>query len=409
MSIIKSGEYVKRKSLMKTATVTWTTYNNCGTILQAYALQQELIKHGYENAILDDSAIIHEQTKRSKEIWKKRRSEEKASANNHSKAYRIVNMLLHPSKLKYALLARTNREQYERPYYASQEAVEAFKKERLFMDPGISLDNLGSANERYDAFIAGSDQVWSVFEDTFNPFFYLDFVTKRKISYAPCLGADRIPESMEQTIRDLLSDYHAVSVRERASADQLESLLGRKVYWTVDPTILRGRRGWMDDIRKIKNPVKRRYLLCYFLENNPWYFEQAKKLAKQLHLRIELIPNRWEYVNSEYVIRSCIGPLEFVSLFANADFVVTDSYHGSIFSILFERRFQYLERFGDNDPNSQNIRIHSLFDALGIGDIIVMRNHEPSCDPKIDWERVGKTVEKMRQDSEQYLIDSLAE
>lgn len=393
---------------MKTATVTWTTYNNYGTVLQAYALQRELLKLGHENVILSDEKIIAEQIARRKACGKKTAPAPEAGKADEPALRRAAQVLLSPRKAERVFLARLDREKYEQPYYASQESIEQFKREALILDRDVSPDALHELNERYDAFIAGSDQVWSVFEHTFNPIFYLDFATKRKIAYAPCLGTDKIPETMREKLRRLLSSFDALSARERVSAEQLTELTGRNVAWAVDPTLLRGRDDWEEDIRKIELHEKTGYLLCYFLNNQPWYFEQAKRIAKHRRLRILLIPSRWDYVSSEYVRRESTGPLEFVSLIRHADFVLTDSYHGSIFSLLFERDFQYLQRFREDDPDSQNIRIHSLFSALEIQDLIVTPDGEADHAPKIDWKKVREEIDRMRNRSETYLAESLS-
>ena len=392
---------------MKTATITWVTYNNYGTVLQAYALQRELLELGHENEIIDDGEVVDEQTRRNRAGQKKPTAQRIVPKQNESCIRRALHAILNPKKMERVLSARYNRTKYEFPFYASQEAVSEFKK-RALITRKVSIDSLESLSEQYDAFIVGSDQVWSLREHAFNPYFFLDFVTGRKVAYAPCLGMDQIPDSMEQILKRLLSDFCALSVREKESAVQLAELTGREVSWVVDPTILRGREGWLKDIEYVENPVKSRYLLCYFLESNPWYFEQVKIVAKKLRLRPVLIPSRWDHVSSEYVIRERIGPLEFVSLFQNADFVLTDSYHGSIFSLIFEKDFQYLERFREWDPSSQNIRIHSLFDALGINEMIVLQGQNAIHNPKINWPEVRERLEVLRRDSELYLISSLS-
>lgn len=393
---------------MKTATATWTTYNNYGTVLQAYALQQELLQLGHENKILCDETIIAEQIARGKAGKKIAAPAPRERNTDQSVLHRAAHVLLSPRKAERVITARLDRGRYTRPYDASQQAIEQFKKDRLIIDQDLSPDSLDELNDRYDAFIAGSDQVWSVFDETFNPFYYLDFATKRKIAYAPCLGTDQIPEPVKGKLRGLLSSFAALSARERVSAEQLSALTGRNVEWTADPTLLRGRAGWEEDIRQMQTDERPGYLLCYFLNNQSWYFEQAKRIAKQRRLRILLIPSRWEYVSSEYVRRKSTGPLEFVSLIRHADYVLTDSYHGSIFSLLFEREFQYLQRFREDDPKSQNIRIHSLFSALDIKELIVAPDRNADIYPKIDWEHVRKTLASMREDSKRYLSDSLS-
>ncbi len=391
--------------VMKTATVTWTSYNNFGTLLQAFALQMTIRRMGYENRILWDGDVLQAYSRQ----HKKRMSQGKKSVPtvNMNSLDRIKHLISSPAWARRVLLSRTDREKYAQPYYASQAAFDRFRKEDLLIDKNVDLENLELLNERYDAFIAGSDQIWSVFESIFNPYYYLDFAKKRKIAYAPCLGTDKIPESLKPILHALLSDYHAVSVREDVSAKQLSQLTGRTVEWVADPTLLLTREEWAESVKNIKPLVKKRYLLCYFLENRTWYFEKAKELAKKLHLRPVLIPNKWEFLHSEYVIDEAVGPKEFVALFRDADYVLTDSYHGSIFSLIFEKRFQYLQRFDDKDPGSQNIRINSLFHYLGLDKVRVAQEHREVALLEYDYRDVHRKIYEMRNSSLRYLENSL--
>lgn len=393
------------KKPMKTATVTWTTYNNYGTILQAYALQQELLKLGHENEILSDKEIIAEQESRNKKSRKKKETAGQLTQEAGSMFRRAVQVLSSPGRMKRALLARLDRESFVRPYYASQQAFERFKKQHL-MIRSFSIEMMDELESRYDALIAGSDQIWSVHEDTYNPFFFLDFSANKKVSYAPSLGSGTIPEALKPELQRLLSDYSAISVREELSAKQLSEIIGQDVVWAADPTLLLRREEWESFVRDTIVPVKGPYLLCYFLENQPWYFEQAKILARKLRLRPVLIPNRWDYLSNGYVIDGAVGPKEFVALFRDAECVLTDSYHGSIFSLLFEKKFQYLQRFREDDPGSQNIRIHSLFGYLSCTDRILEKPDRDKEIAPLDPE-ISRKISAMRRKSLDYLARSL--
>lgn len=390
---------------MKTATVTWITYNNYGTLLQAYALQKQMELLGHENVILNDEQILKAFAQA------KRKS---ASPAQHapempreSALARIRRILENPGVLARRLMAHVNPEAYAFPYEGSQTACLDFKRSALNIRDDISPEDLAGLNGDFDAFVAGSDQVWSVFDSIFNPYYYLDFAVGKKIAYAPCLGTDRIPADTAVKIRELLLDYAAVSARENVSARQLSEITGRDVAWVCDPTLLHDASFWREFTADVPAP-KRKYLLCYFLESKPWYFERAKKLAKQLGLKIKLIPSRWEHLNSEHVITDAVGPREFVALFRHAAYVLTDSYHGSIFSLLFEKNFQYLLRFNPDDPASQNIRIQSLFGRLGLEDRIVTVNNDRLL-PKMHYERINEKLSAFREFSRQFLAQSLTE
>lgn len=385
---------------MKTATVTWITYNNYGTLLQAYALQKFVEQLGHENEILSDAVILKEF--RETHPTAPRPAPEKAIAAPAKN--RLGALLSNPRRLGRVLVSHLNREKYQYPYEAIERKCEEFKAKELKIRQGVSGKMLSELNAAYDAFLCGSDQVWSAFDSIFNPYYYLDFVTKKKIAYGPSLGTDRIPEGTAEKIRELLSDFDAISVRERVSAEQLRDLTGRDVEWVCDPTLLHDRTFWSSFAAGAEHP-KGRYLLCYFLENREWYFDYAKKLADRLHLKIRLIPNKWEFLRNENVLTYGIGPKEYVALFENAAYVLTDSYHGTIFSLLFQKDFLHLQRFSDEDPNSQNIRVETFLGYLGLTERIGKYN-SPMYDDELrikDYKNILDRLQQLRRQSQDYL------
>ena len=388
---------------MNTATITWVTYNNYGTLLQAYALQKYIESLGHHNEIISDDIIL-------KEFGKKRVGSEKplqVKPRPEGIYDRLKRVLSNPQQLGRIITSRIDRRAYEYPYFGAQDRCEAFKKNELQIRYGVSSEKLPELNRDYDAFVCGSDQIWSVFLKIFHPYYYLDFVEKGKISYAPSLGTDRIPEEIKAKLPELLSCFSAISVRERVSAEQLSALCGKEVEWVCDPTLLFERSFWgrFPDQSPVLKPG---YLLCYFLENNSWYFELAKSFAKKLNLKIKLISNKWEFLRNENIIRDAVGPKEFVSLFQNADYVLTDSYHGSIYSLIFEKDFYYIKRFTDDDPNSQNIRIESLFSRLDIMDRVLSKGDPIPRELRIlDFTEIQARLSEFREHSQNYLSRSL--
>lgn len=383
---------------MKTATVTWITYNNYGTLLQAYALQQALRKMGIDNKILyDREVLIANKSKISVESLRSK------AISRESFFSRLIKLINHPKRIIKIIQSRIARKEYERPYFESQELCETFKLTELSIFYNLDAANLSRLNEEFDLFIAGSDQVWSVFEKNFNPYYFLDFVSKKKIAYAPSLGTNIITKSVGEKISRLLADYSHISVRERETAIKLSDLLQREVYWVVDPTLLHSKKFWDELVRDVPWQ-KKKYLLCYFLENKEWYFVYAKRLAKKLHLEIVLLPNKWDYISSEYVTKTGVGPKEFVSLIKHSEYVLTDSYHGCIFSLIYERDFQYLLRFSNDDPDSQNIRIQSLFDYLDLNERIISADMKELPFLKIgNYSMLTSKIEVMRNKSQKFL------
>lgn len=392
---------------MKVAIVTWTMYSNYGTYLQSYALQKYIEELGYENYIISDRLVL-DRLKKATLPDAQNEIESKVSHINDSLSTRLNNLLRNPKRLKRMLLARIDQERYQKPYIDSRIEFDRFRKRDLKILELDSYTEIEALNEQFDVFVCGSDQIWSVFESRFNPYYFLDFVKGRKIAYGPSLGTDRIPEVIKEKLKKLLEDFSEISVREEISAKQLSSLTGKEIKCVVDPTLLWERDFW-EKFSDDEHTIKRKYLLCYFLENKIWYFTYAKKLAKRLGLKIVLFPSLYEFINSEYVIEEAVSPKKFVSWIRNASYVVTDSYHGCIFSMIFEKNYCYLQRFSSKDPFSQNIRIQSLFSRLNIMDRIIddEKSNISAAMEVIDYAMVNIKIKQYRNESEQYLQHAL--
>lgn len=379
---------------MKIATVTWLTYNNYGTQLQAYALQKFLTINGHENEILDDNDILQEQ-------WRA-----KGNSSHHvtsSKEACILRLVKKPFRyIKWQIW-----KQRVKPYTESQRKINDFKRECLVVNTKVNARNLACLNNRYDLFICGSDQIWSPLDLNLNGYYYLNFVSKKKIAYAPSLGMKEIPEKKTKLIQNWLKSFDSISVREKQNVEQISAIYGNKVFFVSDPTLLLNTEQWTS-FCKDGMKIRKKYILCYFLEDKNWYFEYAMQTAKKYDLSLVLIPNRAEHTRRRICIRKSVSPIDFVSLFMNASIVITDSYHGSIFSVLFQKDFYYLKRFNEEITESQNVRIASLFETLGLYDRIIEEGKTTSgAHNIIDYESVGKKLEAFRAQSSAYLLKNL--
>lgn len=395
---------------MKATIVTWITYNNYGTALQAFALQQFLELHGIDSVIVSDELVLQE-------FW----------ASNQDKVEKIINnetnlvQGLHNNKKRFNLIKICKKEysdiverQYKRKinrqknkyYRLFLNKFIDFKKAYLNILYGLSGFDMSILNQSTDVFICGSDQIWSLLPKNFNSYYFLDFANKRKVSYAASVGSN-IERLHYDPLRALLKDFSYISVRESDTAIQLEKILGRSVEWVVDPTLLHNGNFW----RKVsaKKKIKRRsYLFCYFLDNKKWYFDYAYHMANKLGLKILLIPNKEEYLKTEYVCNFPVGPFEFVNLIDKSSYVLTDSYHGVLFSINLNKKFLYLKRFEDTDEECQNIRIYSLLNYLNLDNLIIEKKQFNLQDIKpIDYLRVNQDIEILREKSKDFLLRSL--
>ncbi len=400
---------------MKTATVTWITHQNYGTDLQAYALQQYLLKKGFENTIISDKYIICPYLLSQQESGKGKTEnvQRDDDVTSNTMSQRIKRYILSPKSFfrEYRIhmdYRKTLKKNDICVFYREcMKQIEDFKKRRLNISESYSQENMYRHNDEYDVFICGSDQIWSVFDINFKGYFYLDFVTKKKIAYSPSIGTTNIADEKKKIIKEYLRDYSAVSVRENVSAVQLSELCDRNVHWVCDPTLLHTIEFW-EEFSANETLEKDKYLLCYFLGENAWYFSYVKKMAKKLKLKPILIPIRESFAFNRWACRYGISPEKFVALIRDASYVVTDSYHAMIFSMIFEKKYLYLKRFKDDDVFSQNIRVNSLLEKVGLTHLCIPEKQFEKSDIKdIDYDVIRAILCEFRKQSQDFLNESL--
>lgn len=367
---------------MKIGIVSWTYWTNYGTELQLYALQNILKNMHHKVRIISDDSIII-----------KIRNIKPTPKSNKNLKYQIKCKIKNLIKKDISL-----------PYCKIDKNIKNFKKSKLNIIP-YKPELL---NDSLDIFICGSDQIWSLKECDFDSFYWLGFTSKKKISYAPSMGTMNITRQNE--IKMLLKDFDHISVRERQNSYQLSELTNKKVQWVCDPTLLFTKDYWNRVSGGKKKFIQKKYILCYFLESNNWYFEYANEVSKQFEIELLLICNLREHCYSPFACQKAPDPLEFVNMIKNAEFILTDSYHGSIFSLIFNKKFLYLKRFEDtdSDKSGQNVRIYSLFEYLNIQNIIVSRKAFNANDIKqIDYNFVNEKISKFRESSLNLLTESI--
>ena len=215
--------------------------------------------------------------------------------------------------------------------------------------------------EEYDCFITGSDQVW-------NPHFadldkmFLKFVPQEKrVAYAASISCPEIPQEIRNDFIDGIKGMQAISVREQAGADLIETLTGREVEVVADPTMLVA----ADDWRKIARKPSwlnggEKLLVTYFLGKRP--DSVIEKTAKENNLQVINILD--ERIFEHYAI----APEEWLWLIDHAAFMYTDSFHGTVFSILFRTPFVVTERVGEGCTSKMTSRIDTLLEKFGLTD-----------------------------------------
>ena len=370
--------------MTKTATVTWISWPNYGSYLQAYALQYVIKRMGYENAIIDDERIVYPSGKPSNGAWIR-------------KLPLYKQLYIRISQGLLSIVCETDAKKVERRF-------EGFRRLYLIIDN--DFQKFEELNEKYDVFIAGSDQIWAPTKEIFKPYYYLDFAKKKKISYAASVNSECYPEEYKVPITDLLKDFTHISVREEAGKELLESFLKRNVEVSLDPTLLLTDADWQKVA--IKQRSKHPYILCYLLTYNETYLEYARNFARQRNLPLYIFSNNEKY-NTFADKMIAAGPSEFVSSFRDAFFVLTDSFHGTVFSILHKKEFITFKRFKGKEGSNQNERLNNLFRITGITGRFLNEQelHETIIVP-IDYLDVNQNLEREREKSINYLKEALA-
>ena len=286
------------------------------------------------------------------------------------------------------------------------------KKHPEFLVRSVNYDEL--INSDYDIFVVGSDVVWAQMPNKVNKIKFLDFKTQKefkRISYAASFSREYFPEENRGYVRKCLKKFDAISVRERFSVSLLKKI-GIKAKLVCDPTLLLSRKEWA----KIAVPpnIKEKYMFVYLLGKNKECREKITKLARKLNLKIAAIPYADGVVGGEddfgdYRLSDC-GPEEWIGLIQNAEYVLTDSFHGLMFSTIFEKKFLVIkkEEVGKSAEEHPPARMIDFLGTIEETDkYIAVPNAEKLNKITWDYKEINKKIDAFRMQSIEYLKDNL--
>jgi len=371
-------------------------HNNFGTSLQGYALLKKMQEQGF------DCEIIR---------YKK-------TLSLLQKGWQITQMFrigAYQGKIR-GLKEKINKKLH--PQYAKNMArltiaVNCYKNEKLkpLFKEYVGFENLSKGSLNYSAVIVGSDQVWTPIS-LYNKFYNLLFVDNSvpKLAYASSFGVSKIPTIQERETGEYLNRFAAIGVRELSGKKIVETFSKNKTTVVCDPTILLTREEWTKEIKNSTAKTTEPYIFCYFLGTNPDARKAANELKQKTGLKIIVIRHLDEYVASDEQFGDeapyDVSPNDFVKYISEAVYVCTDSFHCTVFSILFHRKFMSFYRFSQSNKESRNSRIDSLLELTGLqerlfaGEIAKIENH-------IQYVDVDEKLNVLRQESLKFLKDSL--
>lgn len=256
---------------------------------------------------------------------------------------------------------------------------------------------------KYDILIAGSDQIWNpLITGGIDPVFLLQFgKAERRISVASSLGSKEPTETEKNIFKEAFKKFSYISVREQYAKKCLQDLTDKKIKVLMDPTFLFNKKEWVDLLGKKSKAfdIKEKYILTYFISSKKSsYQDRVLEYSKKFNCpvwSIQFTNYTWKVTNKKIMGASIE---DFIALFMNAQLILTDSFHGTAFSINLNRNFVPFK-------HSENpLRIVNLLQNLGIAERLDM----PAEGYKeINYDEVNNKLEVLREDSKEWLLNAV--
>lgn len=249
---------------------------------------------------------------------------------------------------------------------------------RIFADQYRDIS--GKIKEEFACFIAGSDQIWN-YDFEGKEYHFLTFAPQEKrIAFAASIGQSELPEEVKARYAPMLKEMKYISVREETAALLVKEMTGREVDVMPDPTLLLEREQWEKLSQKPNVSLPERYILAFFLGNLPG--NAIRNFADKKRLPVIYLYHR------DYPELYELGPAEFLYVMTHASYVLTDSFHGAVFSILFERQF-FVFRRKEAGVKDMFSRLETLLQNFGLEE-----REQP-------WEGVKETSDILQKEWEQ--------
>jgi len=368
----------------KIGILTFSYSSNPGSILQAYALQQQL------STIVGDRGEIqivnYQKTRAGKPIIGKTVFTAPLRSWSPKKIINWIKLIVaYPIRMKKC-------ESFFKKYYHNYD-------KRFYTREDTAL-----INSLFDVFVVGSDQVWNVDSPQVDMTYFLDFVDegRRKIAYAASLGQQDVPEEQRDAVGKCISDFSNISVRERENVKTVKELTARDAEWVLDPSLLLDK----EDYQKLSlaPKMKKKYVFLYLREDSPHLEEFSKKLAEHFGYEVVTVKRHW-LCNKTGKERAALGPREWLGYMENAEYVVTNSFHGICFSLIFGKEV-YVDLLKGGRAFT-NTRILGVMEQFGIADRSIDSITDFASLNKINYDEVNEIRAKRKRHSLSYLANAI--
>lgn len=352
---------------MRVGILTFHDAHNYGAVLQAYALKKYLASKGAEVKIIN---YHHRDLPYG--FPKKRKIEKKNISNIYKHLYS------------------------KKDHYLRWERFEAFINELIDYDIVTYRCEEDLSKLDIDVWVSGSDQIWnSDITNGLNKGYFLNFPTNgKKTTYAVSMGIEELDKKYEEDFKNFINQIDYISVREDSLKKYAEKFTNKKIEKVVDPTLLLEKNDY-EELYKDRI-IKEEYLLIYTLGPDERLRVAAEKIAKERNLKIVEL-NDYKLPNYYCMQISDAGPHEFVTLFRDASYVITNSFHGTIFSLIDEKEFVTFTRL------NRNSRMESLLAIAGLSDRLISSVEEMEKMNKINYSSVKENMKNQILKSKEFI------
>lgn len=370
----------------KVGTLTFHVAHNYGAMLQAYALPEAVKSLGYDAEVIDYRfPYIYE--------WGK---VEKLNdlVQKHGWIGGVLRWVKRYLKGNYNPGLKINQFNYFRDSVMRHSAKAYMSKEEL-------------NNLEYDVILFGSDQIWNeqltdgVATEFFGEFSCLD--KTKKIAYAASNGQNKFPDELKDIYYPLLKLFSGLGIREEGLKDSLLQD-GFKAVNVLDPTLLLSQEDWDEMIKNTPTYIripKEEYLLVYVFDESDYIYDWIKKLADERNLKVVVIAYSIKEIIKDFTVYTECGPAEFISLISNAKMVITTSFHGTVFSVLYHKDFYCIPHPKFHERTDSLLNILQLQDR-NLSALDMIMEHE-----EIPWEEVDKILKDKRRESLEFLKNTI--
>lgn len=389
--------------MKKVGIVSCYFHHNYGSMLQAFATQRVINELGFECENINIAGIKEDMDRSKMKFYLKRIYDIQVLKGT---IIRIVKKVLYRKVLR-----KTFGEKLDQRKKAFEQFID---KHFIISEYFGSREKLSNKCESiYSDIVLGSDQLWlpsNIEADYYTLSWVPDQINK--VSYATSFGTSFLPKKQVSTAKKFLSRINHLSVRESSGIDMITEYTSIKAKLVCDPTLLFTSNQWRE-IHDDLPIINEEYILCYFLGNNIEDRKFAERLKNSTGYKIVAILHLDEYIKYDDTYSDIapfnIGPSELLNLISNAKYVVTDSFHGTCFSILYKKEFFTSRRVRKKGLLDTNSRIDSLFSILDIeGRLILGNENIADCiNNKLNYVSIHNKLEAFRKESLNFLKDAL--